>query len=59
MKGGADAAMEQVARRNDSVEKQVKEMGVKQAESPEFGGYKNKPIADPQQGNPYQWSYGY
>ena len=27
-------------------------MGVKQAESPEFGGYKNKPIADPQQGNP-------
>ena len=52
LKGGADAAMEQVARRTESVEKQVKEMGGKQAESPEFGGYKNKPIADPQQGNP-------
>jgi hypothetical protein len=52
LKGGADAVMAQVARRTESVRKQTDEMGMIQVESPEFGGYKNKPIADPQQGNP-------
>ena len=53
LKGGADAAMEQVARRTPKMlRKQTDEMGKVQVESPEFGGYKNKSIADPQQGNP-------
>jgi len=56
LKGGADAVMAQVARRTESVRKQTDEMGMIQVESPEFGGYKNKPIADPQQGNPTTWS---
>ena len=45
-----DAAM-RIQGRTDSVEKQTKELGMEQLESPDFGGFKNKPIADVQQGN--------
>ena len=55
LKGGAEScygAVKRIARRTENVQKQTDEMGKMQVESPEFGGYKNKPIADPQQGNP-------
>ena len=44
LKGGADAAMEQVARRNASVEKQTTEAGVQQVAEPNFRGHKNKSL---------------
>ena len=47
----AEDAVMRVDNRTKSVEAQTKEMGMEQLESPDFGGFKNKPIADVQQGN--------
>jgi hypothetical protein len=61
-RGGAMAPVEELAEeaaesqkinsRNADVDAQKTEMGIRQMESPEFGAYKNEPIADPWQGSP-------
>ena len=49
---GSGKVINKIKARNKSVTDQTVEMGAKQLESPDFGGYKNKPIADPWQGSP-------
>ena len=61
-RGGAMAPVEELAeeaaesqrvnQRSIDIDQQKTEMGVRQMESPEFGAYKNEPIADPWQGSP-------
>ena len=46
------AESRKVADRNADVENQKIEAGVQQMSSPDFGAYKNEPIADPWQGSP-------
>jgi hypothetical protein len=45
------AAPERIAQRNADVAEQTVERGKQQLKEPGFGGFKNKPIADQQQGN--------
>ena len=49
---GSSKAINKIKARNKSISDQTIEMGKEQLNSPEFGGYKNKPIADPWQGSP-------
>tara|TARA_R100000781_G_scaffold19116_1_gene14772 strand:+ start:5206 stop:9180 length:3975 start_codon:yes stop_codon:yes gene_type:complete len=47
-----ERAARKILERNKSIETQTTEKGLQQLETDEFGGFKNKPIADPWQGNP-------
>ena len=49
---GSSKVINKIKARNKSVADQTVEMGATQLEFPGFGGYKNKPIADPWQGSP-------
>ncbi len=49
---GSSKVINKIKTRNKSVADQTVEMGATQLEFPGFGGYKNKPIADPWQGAP-------
>jgi len=49
---GSSKVINKVKARNQSIVDQTVEMGKEQLKSPDFGGYKNKPIADPWQGSP-------
>ena len=49
---GTEVELEKTAARGQSIDSQVKEAGQLQLEFEDFGGYKNKPIADTWQGAP-------
>ena len=50
-KAGLDTVSQKIEARNADVAEQTLERGKQQLKEPGFGGYKNKPIADQQQGN--------